>query len=49
MKFARLEYVEGNRFNLSYMRHTGEWIEVYPDLSLDQCLATIKDDPLFFP
>ena len=49
MMFARMEYVEGNRFNLSYMRHTGEWIEVYPNLSLDQCLATMKDNPLFFP
>jgi seryl-tRNA synthetase len=28
---------------------TGEWIEVYPNLSLDKCLAAIKDDPFFSP
>ena len=48
-KFARLEYVGENRFNLSFMRHTSEWIEVYPNLSLDKCLAAIKDDPFFSP
>ncbi|MBI5589141.1 MAG: hypothetical protein HY881_01530 [Deltaproteobacteria bacterium] len=48
-KFARLEYVGENRFNLSFMRHTGQWIEIYPNLSLDKCLEAIKDDPAFFP
>jgi hypothetical protein len=48
-KFARLEYMGGNNFNLAYMRHTGEWFEVYPDLSLDQCLSAIRDDALFHP
>lgn len=28
-KFARMEYVAANRFNLAYMRHTGQWLEVY--------------------
>jgi len=49
-KFARMEYLgRTKRFNLSFMRHTGEWIEIYPDLSLDKCLAAIKDDPYFQP
>lgn len=48
-KFARLEYVGSDSFNLSYMRYTEEWIEVYPDLSLDQCLSAIRDDALFHP
>jgi hypothetical protein len=48
-KFARMEYVGENRFNLSFMRHTGQWIEVYPNLLLDKCLDAIKDDPVFFP
>jgi hypothetical protein len=26
-RFARLEYVEENRFNLSFKRHTGQWWE----------------------
>ena len=48
-KFARMEYIGTNQFNLSSMRHTGEWIAVYPNLSLDQCLTAIRDDPLFQP
>jgi hypothetical protein len=49
-RFARMEYKEGRgRFNLSYMRHTGKWLEIYRDLSLDQCLEFIKDGGLFLP
>ena len=48
-KFARMEYVAGVRFNLAFMRHTGQWFEVYRDLSLDACLAAISDDPMFHP
>ena len=46
-KFARLEYTDTNNFSLSYMRHTGKWIELYAGLSLDDSLAIIKDDPNF--
>jgi len=48
-KFARMEYVGSDHFNLSYMRYTGKWLEVYTGLSVDECLAAIKDDPLFQP
>lgn len=48
-KFARLEYVESGLFNLSYMRHTGQWLEIYTGLSLDECLAAVKDDTQFLP
>ena len=30
-KFARMEYVGRDGFNLSYMRHTTKWFEVYPE------------------
>jgi hypothetical protein len=47
-KFARLECIDGQRrFSLAYKRYTGEWVEIYPDLSLAQCLGAIKDDPFF--
>lgn len=46
-KFARLEYAGNNRFHLSFMRHTGQWIELYTDLSLDECLTSIRDEPFF--
>jgi hypothetical protein len=48
-KFARLEYVGEDRFNLSYMRYTGQWWELYKDLSLEKCLEEIKHDPHFMP
>jgi len=48
-KFARLEYAGNGLFNLSYMRHTEQWLEIYTGLSLDECLAAVKDDPHFLP
>lgn len=48
-KFARLEYAGNGLFDLSYMRHTGQWLEIYTGLSVDECLAAVKDDPHFLP
>lgn len=48
-KFARLEYVADDHFNMAFMRYTGEWVEVYPGLSLEQCLAAVESDPFFYP
>lgn len=48
-KFARMTYVGRSRFNLSYMRHTGEWFEIYQDLTLEKCLSAVKEDGSFQP
>jgi hypothetical protein len=48
-KFARLEYIAQDRYHLSYVRHTGQWWELYQDLSLDECLNAIRDEPFFMP
>jgi len=48
-KFARIAYVSENNFNLAFMRHTGQWVEIYTDLSLDTCFETIQSDSLFHP
>ncbi len=48
-KFARMEYVRGGRFNLALRRYTGQWVEIFQDLSLDECLAEIREDPMFQP
>jgi hypothetical protein len=48
-KFARMEYVGNERFNLSYMRHTGQWNEIYHNLPLDQAMEVLIDAPHFFP
>lgn len=49
IRFARLEYTAGNRFNLAYMRHTGQWWELHSSLSLSEALAAIRDEPHFMP
>ncbi len=41
-KFARLEYQGNDRFNLSYMRHTGQWFEISNNLSLKEALKEIE-------
>jgi hypothetical protein len=48
-KFARLEHVGSGKFNLSFMRHTGKWVELYTGLTLDECLKSIQEDPWFTP
>ena len=48
-KFARLTYTGADRFTLSFMRYTGEWVELYHDQSLDECLEAIKTDAWFHP
>ncbi|GCF11887.1 DUF3024 domain-containing protein [Dictyobacter arantiisoli] len=48
-KMARMEYAGENHFHLSFMRHTGQWVELYTDVSLDEGLASIRDEPFFFP
>ncbi|KJU84686.1 hypothetical protein MBAV_003109 [Candidatus Magnetobacterium bavaricum] len=49
MKFARLEYVADDRYNLSYMRHTGQWFELHKGITLDDCMNVIKGDGNFYP
>jgi hypothetical protein len=49
IKFARMEYVGDGLFNLAYMRHTGQWFELFTDLPLDACLANIRDGVWFQP
>jgi hypothetical protein len=48
-RFARMGYLGQDRFNLAYMRHTGQWWEIYPDLSMDECLKAIREEPHFLP
>ena len=46
-KFARMEYVGGGRFVLSYMRHTEKWFRLFPSLTADKCLDAIKNEGHF--
>lgn len=47
--FARMEYIGYDTFSLAYMRHTGKWWTIYPELSLEECLTAIKEEPPFLP
>jgi hypothetical protein len=49
-KFARLEHLGNGKFALYAMRYTGkEWIGILDELSVDECMQTIRDDPWFVP
>jgi hypothetical protein len=47
--FARLEYVNRDRFDLSYHRHTGEWFCLFDRVSLTEALHLIESDSHFAP
>ncbi len=47
--FARLEYQRDGRFSLAFMRHTGQWWQVYTDLTVDDALNQIREDAFFQP
>ena len=48
-KFARMEFIGGSKFRLSFMRHTGKWIVLYRCVSLKECLDAIENDFWFQP
>jgi hypothetical protein len=47
--FARLEYVSRDRFDLSYHRHTGEWLRLFQRVSLAEALELMESMPHFQP
>ena len=48
-RFARLEYVGERRFNLAFMRHTGQWVELEQDLTIDQCFRSLREESFYQP
>ena len=48
-KLARIEYVEENKYNLAYFRHTGKWWVIFYEISLEECFEAIEDMPHFHP
>ena len=48
-RFARMEYVGQHRFNLAFMRYTGQWIELEQGLTLNACLEAIKGGGFYQP
>ncbi len=48
-KFARMEYIGNEKFNISYMRHTGQWYEIHQELSMFESIKLISEGPHFIP
>jgi hypothetical protein len=48
-RFARLRPATGGKFDLDFMRHTGQWWPLHQGLTLEQCLEAVRDDPWFMP
>ena len=53
-RFARLEYTgkginNKDKFQVFFMRHTGEWIKILEDKTLNKCIEGIKTLPWFVP
>lgn len=46
-RFARMEHVGGGRFALCYMRHNDKWFSLFPNLTVDECLDAVENDPHF--
>ena len=48
VKFARLEFIETNKYNLAYVRHTGQWWTVNENVTAEYCFGNINNNPLFY-
>ena len=48
-RFARLEYVGDSRFNLAFMRHTGQWVELEQGLTIDECFRSLREEGFYQP
>jgi hypothetical protein len=48
-RFARLEYGGDQRWNLAFMRHTGQWIELEQGLTIDQCFQSLREENFYQP
>ena len=48
-KFARLKFIGNDKFQLFFMRYTGEWINLHQDVSFEKAFKAIKEEPYFTP
>ncbi|MEM6501761.1 MAG: hypothetical protein AAF685_07980 [Cyanobacteria bacterium P01_C01_bin.89] len=48
-RFTRIEYLERDKFNVAYFRHTNQWWTVNRGISLQQVLEEITKNEIFHP
>jgi hypothetical protein len=46
-RFARMRHAGRGKWGLSFMRYTGQWVELFTDQTVEACLASIRDDSWF--
>ena len=49
IRFARLEYAGNDKFDVAYMRHAGQWGEIFQDFTFDECIEEMRTNPLLQP
>ena len=47
--FTRLDWIDRDRFDIQWHRHTGAWFCLYQNLSLASALKTVETDGLLHP
>ncbi len=47
--FARLDFLGPDRFDIYWMRHTGQWWRLHRDVTLEQALRLMIDDGHLHP
>ncbi|MDW8215964.1 MAG: hypothetical protein RMJ55_20625, partial [Roseiflexaceae bacterium] len=47
--FARMTYAGERNFDLAYMRHTGQWRELFTNVPLEEAFHLIETTPHFHP
>ena len=47
--FARLDHMGPNRFDIHWMRHTGQWWPLHAGLTLTAALETLETNPVLHP
>lgn len=46
-KFARLEHIGNDHYQLFAMRHTGNWMPIEVDMPLETCINSMEHNPWF--
>lgn len=47
--FARLDWIDRDRFDIQWFRHTGTWHRLYRDVSLTEALKILETDGILHP
>jgi hypothetical protein len=41
--------VGDQRFNVAFMRHTGQWVELEQGLTMAQCFQSLREESFYQP